>query len=296
MDAIVSAKCAIVFPGDLTDDSTKDANKPSRYMTLTTAHPKFLLPNVSYGHTNLKADKDDKTKQTRRSFQPQERYRDTVLNSFAMEVAERYKLGITKQIAARRNDDEIINYRGNYNKFVLLDIDSSLPVDSAIAAFGTLVKGKIVMLGYMGQPFDNPNDVRNKFYTPVSKNISKGTPDMYGIIVNANIVSMLIRDEMITQMPDWLGIVLAVVVCYLNMALFNWIIVRFPALAGGEMKVIQLIQAGIIVLSAMTAMNYLRYDADVGLVLAVVLLASDVLEVHESSVQLFVKRLRESHR
>jgi CHASE2 domain-containing sensor protein len=296
MDAIVSAKSAIVFPGDLSDNSTKEDNKPSRYMTLTTAHPKFLLPNVSYGHMLLNADQEDKTRQTLRSFLPQERYRDTVLNSFAMEIAERYKPGITKSVMARGNEEEIINYRGSYNKFVLLDIDPSMPLDSAVAAYGSLVKGKIVMLGYMGQPFDNPNDLRSKFYTPVSKRISKAAPDMYGIILNANIVSMIIRDEMITQMPDWLGFVLAIVVCYLNMALFHWIIIRFPSFAGGEMKVIQLIQAGIIVGVTMLAMYNLRYDADIALSLAVVLLASDVLEIHESSVQRMLERLRETRR
>jgi hypothetical protein len=149
----------------------------------------------------------------------------------------------------------------------------------------------------MGQPFDNPNDMRNKFYTPAAKEyVGKNPPDMYAIVLHANIVSMLTRGELITQMPDWLGYAMAVIVCYINMALFHWITIKLPSFAGGEMKVIQLIQAAILVLSAMQALNVFDYQIKLSLTLAIILLSSDVMEIHESSVKRLIERIQDNRR
>jgi CHASE2 domain-containing sensor protein len=274
-----------------------DSTKPM-YTELSPPHPKFMYgKNVSHGHNALVADKENKDLQTLRTFEPQVQYKDTTITSFTLEVAERWKPGMVKEMLARGNDDELINFRGNYNKFLLVDIDFSVPIDSAITLYSTSIKGKIVLLGYMGQPFDNPNDVRGKVYTPASKTyVGKSVPDMYNTVVQANIISMMIRNEMITQMPQWLGYVIAVVVCYLNMALFNWVTMRFPSFAGGEMKVIQLFQSGLVVLGAMYSLYNIRYSMEISLTLAVILLASDVLEIHESSVKRMLERIKETQR
>jgi CHASE2 domain-containing sensor protein len=235
--------------------------------------------------------------QTVRVFQPAPAFKDTTINAFALEIAERYKPGLAKQIIARGNDQEIINFKGNYNKFVMLDIEPGMPIDTAMAQYGALVRDKIVILTYMGQPFDNPNDIRGKLYTPATtKYIGKSSPDMYTGVIHANIVSMLIRNQMIEKMPEWLEFAIAVIICYFNMALFHWITVRFPSFAGGEMKVIQLIQSGFVTLAAMYAFYLINYSFKTGLMLAVILLASDVLEIHESSVKRLLERIKETQR
>jgi CHASE2 domain-containing sensor protein len=274
-----------------------NSTKPM-YTELSPPHPKFIYGrNVSHGHNMLVADKEDVNLQTVRTFEPQAKYKDTTINSFTLEVAERWKPGIIKEVLGRGNDDELINFRGNYNKFLLIDIDFSVPIDSAVATYSESIKGKIVLLGYMGQPFDNPNDVRGKLYTPASKTyVGKSVPDMYNTVVQANIISMMTRDEMITPMPEWLGYVMAIVICYFNMALFHWVTVRFPSFAGGEMKVIQLFQSGLVVLGAMYSLYNARYSMEISLTLAVILLASDVLEIHESSVKRMLERIKETQR
>jgi CHASE2 domain-containing sensor protein len=302
IDAIQSAK-SVVMAARLSD--WKDDNKNPLFLKLQPPHPKFQLPNVSYGHTSFTADEKNKnTAQTIRDFEPVYTVndslltkKDTTISAFALEIAERWKPGTIKLIKERGEKKELINYRGSFNKFIQIDIEPGVSIDSAVAMYGSLVKGKIVLLGFMGQPFDNPNDMRNKFYTPAAKEyVGKNPPDMYAIVLHANIVSMLTRGELITQMPDWLGYAMAVIVCYINMALFHWITIKLPSFAGGEMKVIQLIQAAILVLSAMQALNVFDYQIKLSLTLAIILLSSDVMEIHESSVKRLIERIQDNRR
>ncbi len=274
----------------------KDTSKP-QYTQLRMPHEKFRLPNVSFGHDIFIPDEDNRDLQTIRLVEPSVPYKDTTINSFALEVAERYQPGIAKRIKYRNNGTEIINFKGNYNKFVMLDIEPGMPIDSAVAMYASLVRDKIVILTYMGQPFDNPSDIRGKLYTPAAtKFIGKSPPDMYTGVIQANTISMFIHDQMIEKMPEWMEFLIAVIICYFNMALFHWITVRFPSFAGGEMKIIQLIQSGLITLGAMYAFYLINYSFQTGLMLAVVLLASDVLEIHESSIKRLIERIRETMR
>ncbi len=302
IDAIQSAK-SVVMAARLSD--WKDDNKNPLFLKLQPPHPKFQLPNVSYGHTSFTADEKNKnTAQTIRDFEPVYTVndslltkKDTTISAFALEIAERWKPGTIKLIKERGEKKELINYRGSFNKFIQIDIEPGVSIDSAVAMYGSLVKGKIVLLGFMGQPFDNPSDMRNKFYTPAAKEyVGKNPPDMYAIVLHANIVSMLTRGELITQMPDWLGYAMAVIVCYINMALFHWITIKLPSFAGGEMKVIQLIQAAILVLGAMQALNVFDYQIKLSLTLAIILLSSDVMEIHESSVKRLIERIQDNRR
>lgn len=303
MDAIQSAK-NVVLSSQLSTWQEKTKNSPEKFLHIQPPHPKFRLPNVSFGHANFSTQGAAATAQTIREFEPSYNLRDsafskkdTTINAFALEVAERYKPGIIKRLKERAEEKELINFRGGLNKFILIDIEPDMAIDSAVAMYGSLVKDKIVLLGFMGQPFNNPNDIRNKFYTPSSEQyVGKSIPDMYAIVLHANIISMLTTGELIEQMPDWLGYVLAVIVCYLNMALFHWITIKFPSFAGGEMKVIQLIQAGLLVGGAMLLLYNYKFQVELSLTLAIILLSSDVMEIHESSVKRLIERIQDNRR
>lgn len=265
---------------------------------LATSHPKFLLPNVSIGNALLRGDKDDKSSRTVRTFFPQYILRDTVnkrkdtnVVHFAATIASRYNPVLGQRLLERGNDEEIINYKGNLKKFIVLDLDQ-MNADNL-----QIVKDKIVLMGYVGQPFDDPTSVEDKFYTPVAENYAgKSLPDMYGILIHANILSMMLQNDYIDQMPAWQGITMAILVCYFNIFLFHLISEKFPALAGGEMKVIQIMQATILTLLAFWSMYAWKYSIDFALSLAVVALVSDILEIHESSVQRLIEKLKESRR
>ncbi len=295
MDAFNSAK-AIILPAELSTP-LKDSLLP-RYGDMKGPHEKFAGANIAIGHSNLIADKEDpKNAATLRTFEPEVVCKNKQLYAFSMEVAEKFKPGTKQKIKERGGDDEMINYRGNFNKFIQIDIDSDMSVDSVVSMYGSLFKDKIVLVGYMGQPFDNPNDIRGKVYSPAAtKYVGKNPPDMYEIVVHANIISMLTRDELIDKMPDWVGYVMAIIVCYLNMALFHWITIKLPSFAGGETKLIQLLQSGLLVGGSMLVLYQLNYQIEVSLTLAIILISGDVMEIHESSVKRLIERIQDNRR
>ena len=45
-------------------------------------------------------------------------------------------------------------------------------------------------------------------------------PDMYGIVVHANVISMILRRDYIHDAPSWLNILISILVAYFNVALF----------------------------------------------------------------------------
>ncbi len=62
------------------------------------------------------------------------------------------------------------------------------------------LNGKIVLFAY-ATPF-NPMDIEDKKFTPMNeKYAGKSIPDMNGIIVHANIISMVMEDNFIKKVP-----------------------------------------------------------------------------------------------
>jgi len=87
------------------------------------------------------------------------------------------------------------------------------------------VKGKIVLLGYFANKGDNNAKAEDMFFSPLNtKTKKKNLRDIYGVIIHANIISMILNEhDYITVLPRW--------ACYLIGAilsiLMNWLILYF---------------------------------------------------------------------
>ncbi len=126
--------------------------------------------------------------------------------SFSVQVAKKY-LGDNWQkykYDKKLHSLNTIKYYGNYNKFLTLDFDDFLYDQEKV-----VLKDKIVLLGYIGNPTGNQNDVEDKHFTPLNKVTSgKSVPDMHGVIVHANIINMLINNDFFTKVSlFWIGII-----------------------------------------------------------------------------------------
>ena len=166
-------------------------------------------------------------------------------------VRDRYELALevrmamfadsikTQKFLDRDNYAEVINYRGNIvdiheaslmnyrGKYGLLDVDEAL--DTAYyAQTESLIKDKIVLFGYLGRDIlDTSWD--DKFFTPININYAgKTRPDMYGVVVHANVISMILTQDYVDDMPMWVQVVLAIVVLLLTIALFFKIEEKLP--------------------------------------------------------------------
>jgi CHASE2 domain-containing sensor protein len=58
-------------------------------------------------------------------------------------------------------------------------------------------------------------------FTPMnSKFAGKSLPDLNGVFVHANIIKMIMEESYIKRTPAWINWVVAVLLCWLHMALF----------------------------------------------------------------------------
>ncbi|MBL3655076.1 CHASE2 domain-containing protein [Fulvivirga sediminis] len=280
-ELLQTAQLAMEHPGDEHFDS------------LHISHEIFNS-NAHYGFSNLFTDAETQEDfKTCRAFPPQRKVRKEREESFAVKIAQLYSPQKASKFLKRDNSLEVINYRGNIidpftttdypNRFYALDVEDVLNEKFEPG----LIKDKIVLLGYMGEDFfDTSWD--DKFFTPLNKKYAgKANPDMYGVVVHANIISMILNEDYVNQLNDkkGLGIVLAILICFVNVVLFSYIYYRLPDWYDGITKTIQLLEIAFILFVSVILFSVYSFKLNLVITLAAIALAGDALEVYYGVVK-----------
>ncbi len=227
-----------------------------------------------------------------RSFFPKQLLYDSISNktdtvyAFAVALAKYISPENVKIFLDRNNDEEIVNYSGNVvdygrtrlgTRFFALDtydvLDTMFTPD--------LIKDKIVVMGVMGSSFDDKYTVEDKYFTPLNEiQAGRANPDMYGVVVHANIISMILNNRYIDVMSENLSYAIAFLMCFLNVLMFTVIYQKYSEWYDGATKLLQLTQALLFVFAIILFFHYFSYKLNITLTIIVVLLAGDVLEVY----------------
>lgn len=212
------------------------------------------------GFANLVTDADyqDDVKLCR-SFVPKYRVNDEEQFAFGVEMCMMFDSAKTKRFLARNKEEEIINYKGNVEiqdirlktvrsqetsttrypqMYYAIDADQLFNLDFD----STLFKDKIVILGFLGSYFGDPS-WSDKYFTPLNKKVAgRANPDMFGVIVHANIASMILNEDYVSELSEWQKIAFAFIVCFFTVALFIVIDRNLPAWFDTLSVTIQVIQ------------------------------------------------------
>ncbi len=258
------------------------------------SHPLFTQdnPTAFVNLVNEVAGAKQYEFKTCRSFFPRQYLYDSVANkidtvyAFGVELARHLKPENVAKFLARNNEEEVVNYSGNVidygrtragTRYFALDVYDVL--DTMFTP--DLIKDKIVLMGVMGSSFNDKYSVEDKYFTPLNEvQAGRAFPDMYGVVVHANIISMILHNDYIDQMSKPASIALAVIVLFLNVLLFTIIYFKHSEWYDGVTKVIQLAQALVFMFLIIAVFNYYSFKLDLTLTIIVVLLAGDVLEVY----------------
>lgn len=208
--AISNARNKLVLVSKLRyNDSTKI------FDSLVRSHPKF---SAVTGFANFITD-IEKGHKTVRTITPQERINSTFEKSFAVKIAEKYNSTAAENFLSRGNTLEDINFRGNYQHFYTFDAPAVLDSSADIS----IMRGKIILLGYMGESLEKPS-LEDVFFTPLNPRPSgRSLPDMYGIVVHANVISMILAGDCINSLPDWLELALNILLAYCCVAAYSYL-------------------------------------------------------------------------
>ncbi len=268
--------------------------------TLETSNPMFL-ENAHLGFANLITPAQDQDNfKVCRSFTSVEYTAEGEQRLFALKLAELYDSKASEHFLKRNNTVELINYGGNIvransknseftNKFTVLDWMDIFEENFVPSVF----EDKVVILGYLGEDLWD-NSWEDKLYTPLNTEYAGRTnPDMYGVVIHANILAMILSGEYIDSMSNRAGVVVGILLCFFNVLIFSLIYRLLPRWYDGLTKSIQLLEALVLLLVTVLVFHFFSYKLNLTLGIIAVLLAGDSLEVYYGVLKnLFSKEQR----
>src|SRR6478736_8648 len=179
--------------------------------------------------------------------------------AFSVRIAMQYDSVKTKKFLARGKEEELVNFKRNF-EVRQLRLKSLKNDETATTNFGTqyyvvdvydmlegnvlpeLFRDNIVLMGYLGDYIGDPS-WDDKFFTPLNKKVGgRANPDMFGPVVHANIVSMILEEDYINTINEWTKYLIAFIVYLLTVALFIWIDHNLPAWFDALSVTIQLVE------------------------------------------------------
>jgi len=212
-----------------------------------------------------------------------------------------------QKFLARNNFEELINFRGNVEVKTLRvhSIKDSLTNASNFANYfyavewdevlsgnidSTLFTDKIVMLGFMGAYMGAPA-WEDKFFTPLNSKVAgRANPDMFGLVVHANAVAMVLNGDYVNEIPEWLQYLIAFIVCLATVYLFIYIDKVLPTWFDALSFVIQVVELLLISVLVVLAFKWWSLKLELGIALAVSALVGPCYDVFKSLQNEYNKR------
>lgn len=261
------------------DDNTVD--------TVTTSYMDFIT-NAEFAHANLDAEAESQDElKFCRQFWPQRFDKNGQAHvALGIKLASYIDPEKAEKYLARNNDIELINFKGNVldfgaskfgTKYTALDWSDVLQENFTPET----IEGKLVIFCYLGDYLGDRTSFEDKYITPLNSVYAGRTlPDMYGGVIHANIISMVLSDDPVDHMSDFWQVTIAVVLCFLNVILFSIIYKKIPKWYDGSTKLIQLIELLFFYFLMVQIFDSFNYYVDLTIALIAIALSGDALEVY----------------
>jgi CHASE2 domain-containing sensor protein len=258
-----------------------------QYDTLALSPPQFSAFAHS-GFVNLIID-DNKPYRVVRHCSVCERVGKNEEYAFAAKVAQLYDSLAFNDLLARGNQKEIIHYRGNLKSFYVLDVEDALDSTADLE----IVRDKIVLMGFLGDDVSNPfQSIEDRFFTPINERyIGKTDRDMFGVVIHANIVSMIINRRYINEMPEYASYLLTIVFCYFFVVFLEYLDDRFRRYYEVFSLAAQIILAVALLFITLWSFSFFSYNADLTLMLLIVAIGPNTVEIYLTFVPPIISEL-----
>jgi CHASE2 domain-containing sensor protein len=275
-------------------------DRDENFDTIMYCHPRFRQYGSS-GFCNLITPTKSRDEyKICRTFTPRDSVKGHEEFAFAVEIARMVDTAKVNAFLARNNSVELINFRGNRNMFYSLDAGDVLGSDQentgeTAAPLPVNLKDKIVIMGFMGPDFGPSADLTrdDKFHTPMNPNYAgKAYPDMFGVVIHANIISMILNGKPMNKMGSTGSALLALILCYLNVVFFFYIHDKHPSWYDLVVKTMQALQVILLLFAAVLVYGNYQYQLDVTIAAIAIGLCGDILEVYTGAIYNVARLLR----
>ncbi len=233
------------------------------------------------GFANVEAASEGAGYRTIKGFFPSLCVKDSAYPNFSASVVKIFDPEAFETLQKRKYENEIINWRGHYDKFYALDYDDVLNEKFDLS----FIEGKIILMGYIGKSLGE-RDLIDIFFTPLNHRVAgRSYPDTYGVVVHANIISMMLHENYIEQLPLWGTCLLIAILTYLNISLFLYVAEHKKMYYDLITKGIQLLE--VVILMYLIVVFMLDYQLKVHLtpLFVAILLSGDLTELYSASLK-----------
>ena len=155
-----------------------------------------------------------------RNYPPFLKVDDSLYSSFTSVIANKFSPEKFNKLKKRGRKLEVINYKGNLESYTSFTKENLISADTT-GQLAALLANKIVLLGY----FDNeePFLLEDLHFSPLNEEIAgKNFPDMYGVVIHANILSMILKGNYVKQASGFVSYLLAGVITFLFLLFVLW--------------------------------------------------------------------------
>jgi len=167
-------------------------------------------------------------------------------------------------------------YNANFNDVLNDKIDTSF------------VRDKIILIGYISH---NINNIVDKHFTPLNNKIlGRSIPDMNGVIIHANILSMILDGTYITRVPVWLTILIAVFITWLHMAFLIRYYIHTHLWFHLAVKTAELLISVLLFYISVLLLRYKNVNLDFTLTLIAIVIGVDVLYFYDALIAWLTKK------
>jgi CHASE2 domain-containing sensor protein len=247
---------------------------------------KLLNQFASNGFANLPND-DNVSFRTIRDFRPFAKLDGKEIPAFASKVVELFDKDAFDYLKGREREIEKINYKGNFNRFYFLDAGQVFSGGADL----NLLKDKIVLMGFTGISL-NQKTFEDIYFTPLNERYAgKAFPDMYGVVIHANIISMILSKDYVNIMPKWLSIFLALILSFISAFIIYNFKIKFKDWFSALSKIYILIITLLNLFMGVMVLHHFNYKIDLTFALAVVVLTNTIVEIYQSFISKFFPAL-----
>ena len=260
-------------------------NQMSAFNVATETFDSISLPaiqldeRIKYGFANLPSSGDE-SRRTVRDFIPIAIVGNDTAYSFAAKIAGLYDQALVKRIQERGKSREPINYRRNISELGYYFINYDQVMDTTVDI--SVCKDKIVLLGFTGIDLQTKT-FEDIFFTPLNKNYAgKSFPDMYGVVIHANIISMVLANDYINEMSFVANLLIAFFICFSMVFVLEKTKNRFTKTYAGISKLIVLFAVIFYFFIAVYVFSLYNFKLNLTLTLISIFLVPTAIEIYEN--------------
>ncbi|MEP7195708.1 MAG: CHASE2 domain-containing protein [Saprospiraceae bacterium] len=239
-----------------------------------------------------------------RTFEPFHPIHEKIEKSFGLQIASYYDPLILADLEKRNLETEWINYRrvqpgkssmiypinrDGLQHYEMLSIDNFLQDTSLFPL--TFFTNKIVLIGFCGEN-ENALSMKDRYFTPLNEQYTgRSIPDMHGVIIHANIISMLLDRDFICEVSHTKVYIYTILLFIFNFFLYSELEHKNYFRSIPFIRIIQIIEFFIFL--ALCLVLLISFNIKLGFIFIItsIIMSYEFFEIYEAKLKLRVEKI-----